>query len=69
MRVARLSSCGCVEKILHEDLCPLSAEMAAHEVAMHEPGIFFGVLPDDADELLCVARCCPQRSGLTALSN
>jgi hypothetical protein len=59
MRVARLSPLGCIEQIVQQDLCPLSAEMAAHEVAVHEPGVFFGVLPDDADELLSVAHCCP----------
>ncbi|MDZ4288008.1 MAG: hypothetical protein U0984_08620 [Prosthecobacter sp.] len=56
MRIARLSPTGSVETIVMENLCPLSAEIEAHRVASRQPGVFFAVVPDDADIVLCIAH-------------
>jgi hypothetical protein len=66
MRIARLSPVGSVEEIVMEDLCPTSAEMKAHEAASRQPGTFFAVIPDDAEEVLSIAHRALRGFGMAA---
>ena len=56
MRIAKLSPAGSVEEIVMEDLCLMSAEIQANKFASRQPGVFFAVIPDDAEVVLSIAH-------------